>query len=558
MELTHNSLMTKLNYDESGNVIAVRCKEKQTISSKAMNQLTQFPDEYQRLTITDEAGVRLKEVFGQDEIPENGFKVNYNSGIVFFNQAQIGELLTFEYLGKGMDLISTNRVFHKYQSGNECIVETLDEITDNFIQSATDIVDRGNESIQHIIETETLMKENEAQRVEAENGRVQAEINRESSEVERQNQENNRIQAEIDREATFDLKMSEWELEHQTQIETFDRRFGDEVDGWKREFDEAAQGCFNQQSTKVDQAITTWGDEFDQKVNEWESLVPTLGIIDDSSTTPHSTWSSEKVQREILGAGVVDNQPDTIARRDELGNLHVENVLLGVDGMIGFGRREEYGIVDQLYTTGLKGYVPILTSDDVSASADAEKIVKRDPTGKIEVSGIEVSNGGVIEGSGEQLIHKPSSSGTGYQLWTSKDLKHVESGNWTPKPMVENGAEIPVATYSAKYSVVGNTVFASGWFTWDQLPSNVNGRLIVRGFPFTNNGNATVGSIGFRTGANLPTDAYHIFCEMPSIGTTGVPELRFYCAKGATGVNYNCSNLASSGEIHFAITYFTN
>ena len=129
-------------------------------------------------------------------------------------------------------------------------------------------------------------------------------------------------------------------------------------------------------------------------------------------------------------------------------------------------------------------------------------------------------------------------------------------GTWTPKPMVENGSYIPVLNSSAKYCAIGNQVFVSGWFTWESLPSNVNGRLILRGLPLANSGNATVGNIGFRTGANLPSDSYHLFCEMPSNGTTGVPEVRFYCAKAnGTGGNYNCTNLSTSGEIHFAITY---
>ena len=141
MELIHNSLMTKLNYDAEGQVVAVRCKETQTISQKAMNQLTQFPDEYHRVTVTNEAGERLIEVFGQNEIPVNGFKVHYHSGIVLFNSAQIGKSLTFEYLGKGMDLISTNRVFHKYATENECIVETMDEIVDNLLEVSKDAID---------------------------------------------------------------------------------------------------------------------------------------------------------------------------------------------------------------------------------------------------------------------------------------------------------------------------------------------------------------------------------------------------------------------------------
>lgn len=242
MEMYHSSLMTKLNYDEKGNVITTRIEEKQTVSQRAMNQLTQFPDEYHRVAITNEAGTRLKEVFGREDIPEDGFKVNYESGIVFFNQAQIGQLLTFSYLGKGMDLISTNRIFHKYKSNNECIVETLDEITDNFIERVDGIVERCENAVNGVEETNERIQISEQERIERFDKQMEV------------------IQQEIlDKDSLFQSQMGQ-------QAQIFDDKIKEVEDKILSD-----NNLFNQHLDVLDE-------RFDEQLNEWQQEVDGLSV----------------------------------------------------------------------------------------------------------------------------------------------------------------------------------------------------------------------------------------------------------------------------------------
>ena len=238
MEMYHSSLMTKLNYDEKGNVITTRIEEKQTVSQRAMNQLTQFPDEYHRVAITNEAGTRLKEVFGREDIPEDGFKINYESGIVFFHQAQIGQLLTFSYLGKGMDLISTNRIFHKYKSNNECIVETLDEITDHFIERVDGVVERCENAVNEVEETNERIQISEQERIDRFNEQMEI-IQQEILDKDSQFQSQMGQQAQI-----FDDKIKEVEDKilsdnnlFNQHLEVLDERFDEQLNEWQQEVD---------------------------------------------------------------------------------------------------------------------------------------------------------------------------------------------------------------------------------------------------------------------------------------------------------------------------------
>lgn len=555
MDTHQSSLLTKLNYDEQGNVITVRCREKQTVSQKAMNQLTQFPDEYHRLTITNEAGTRLKEVFGQDEIPENGFKVNYENGMVFFHQNQIGDLLTFEYLGKGMDLISTNRLFHKYPSEDGDIIKTLDEFVDDFIDQVDDIVERGEVVVGSLEELNNDLNRQEAIRQEQFNeafaildDKLLAEDNA-FTRLHAEHEASHQVQQTQQAEA-FEHQLTTHEEEHRSQITT-------------------------QQQT------------FDEKVEEWDGLVLKLGTIDDDNASTLTTWSSEKIQNEFTQADTkltteidrvnqnidaklkqqltditsTEATANTLVKRDSSGRVKAKSVVVDQSN-------ELVGKTDGLYAK--KGSVEskVILASDVSEESGLSTIAKRDSSGALRSIRFNAyaSDGSIRGQYSADAKYRPTwvkqgSTSTSDReiILTSSDIPYYETGTWTPKPMVENGSYIPVLNSSAKYCAIGNQVFVSGWFTWESLPSNVNGRLILRGLPLANSGNATVGNIGFRTGANLPSDGYHLFCEMPSNGTTGVPEVRFYYAKtNGTGGNYNCTNLSTSGEIHFAITYVIN
>lgn len=482
MEMYHDSLLTKLNYDEDGNVIAVRCEETQTISQKAMNQLVQFPDEYHRVTVINTEGQQLKEVFGKEPIPVNGFRVNYSSGIVFFNQAQVGEKLTFRYLGKGMDLISTNRLFHKYQTGDECIVESLDEIVDGFIENVDDVVTRGSEAIDRILETDRLTQEREEIRIQSENERVeaeairqqQAELHRQEEQV-RQDNEADRIQAEAEREATYHQKLEEWQTGYDRQMVEFERdftfelsqlepKFETKTEQWHEAFNESAQQQFNQLEV-----------EFNEQLVEWGNMIPELGATNDNVVSETKTWSSAKINQELekqtAQTTQVKGEVDKLSQKVEQTQTKLQTVEQTLDHSIQGVQGE---ITDIQAALNQK-----VGQSETSTEAVGGTIVKRNEAGGINVSSVLVN---------------------GVAPLMPSDLPS-ESGSWTPRISIKTNTYIGNATIDSSYGTycrVGRLLFLTGAvnFTTREV-----GEIIITGMPFTPIKEATSGSIAKYTKA---------------------------------------------------------
>lgn len=538
LNIYQDSLLTKLHLNEDGNPISVALTETYVIRERGIIQLSEFPDAFQRLQITIN-NQPLVETQGSGTLLENQFKVNYANGIVYFHPSQIGKTVCCHYYGRGVDLISTNRIFHN--NNDEDVPEIL-----------CDIVKRGKETVDELTTLNTFLNEQEEAR--------QTVFNRAITEIDEKllAEDNAFTQLHQQQVESHQNLLDEHEANHQAQI--------------------------NRHETEHEQQLQTQQQTFDEKVEEWDEVVLKLGTIDDDNASTLTTWSSEKIQNEFTQADTkltteinkvnknidaklkqqltditsTEATANTLVKRDSSGRVKAKSVVVDQSN-------ELVGKTDGLYAK--KGSVEskVILASDVSEESGLSTIAKRDSSGALRSIRFNAyaSDGSIRGQYSADAKYRPTwvkqgSTNTSDReiILTSSDIPYYEVGTWTPKPMVENGSYIPVLNSSAKYCAIGNQVFVSGWFTWESLPSNVNGRLILRGLPLPNNGNATVGNIGFRTGANLPSDSYHLFCEMPSNGTTGVPEVRFYCAKAnGTGGSYNCTNLSTSGEIHFAITY---
>ena len=581
MELYHDSLLTKFHYDEQGNPVAVDCQETQVVTNKAMVQLTEFPDLYHRVTVTQEDGSRLAEAMSSHHLKPNQFFVNYNNGIVYVHTDLIAKPLTFAYRGRGVELLSTNRIFHKYNQDSECIVETLSEIVDNFIEEVDEVIERGEEAVRQLIETNETVKQqeeerqvNEAERervFEEQMSRIEQEIFDKDSEFQTQlgrqqetfeetledwnlsftDLENTLNANEQDRQNLFDQKLQEVEqkiLDNESEYNTQLAKF-------EEDFNERLQDYDSRASEQRDE----FRQEFDEKLVEWEGIIPSIGIIDDTSISPTKTWSSEKINDEISIVGTSSNIPNTVVRRDDFGSASFEQVSLGENGFISHGVVEEFGI-NGLYTGGVKGLTQIVTNDDVDTySPTAEKIVKRGRGGEIHTTKTQIhgENGVICGGYSANTSKKPifyaGESSTPQILLTNNDIKNVETGKWTPRPYVEHtGDELIGGESVGHYAIMGNMVLLTCRVRWEALPNAENtGRLIVE-TPFINVGNATVVNVGLRNGTTLPEDCYDIVSEIPS----QTNQLRFYAVRsGANVKNYAVNNLLSSGEIHLAVTY---
>lgn len=589
MELYHDSLLTKFHYDENGNPVAVDCRETQVVTNKAMVQLAEFPDSYHRVTVTKEDGSRLAETLNPQALENHQFYVNYNNGIVYVHTDLIGKALTFAYRGRGVELLSTNRIFHKYNQDSECIVETLSEIVDNFIEEVDEVIERGEEAERQLIETNERINEQEEIRKENEENRNQVF----TEQMERIEQEifdkDSKFQTQLaEQQETFEEAMNDWNGEFDgfiqentvelneaiSNIYETNSRLNQNEQNRQDVFNHKLQEVedkilsneaeFNTQKDKFDESFAEKLEEFDgrfeqktdeqqlsfeEKLREWEQIVSSLGVINDNAVSPYSTWSSDKISK----LGEASSLPNTIVKRSMSGDIYADKIFLGNDGgFLGYGTLNEWDI-DGLYTQVGKSFVQVLTDENASVNASQMKVAKRDMNGGLMATKFSVQD---LDGAekGEFSVdryNKPIFSRDGIEkqiLLTNHDVKNVERGTWTPRPKVENGAEI-VSDAVGHYFVIGTMAVITGRFSWTSLPADTNGRLIIP-LPFICRGNATTGNIGIRNGLGIPSDAYDVICEVPS----STNELRFYCVKsGKTGANYHVSNLATSGEIHFSV-----
>lgn len=116
-------VITKRNTDKEGNTVAIKIYETRRITTDGLIALKQIPDELHRVNIDG-----YTEVYADNILEENEFRVDYSQGIVYFNSARLGEFVDIEYYGIGYELIHVNRIFTDSENG---VVETLEELIED-------------------------------------------------------------------------------------------------------------------------------------------------------------------------------------------------------------------------------------------------------------------------------------------------------------------------------------------------------------------------------------------------------------------------------------------
>ena len=237
MEKYQDTLLTKFNYDEYGNPISVLQKETQVITKKSAAQLMQFPDEFHRVLVRDMEGNYLTESHQAGQLREREYFVNYTNGVVYFHQSQVAQSLTFEYYGRGVEMISTSRLFHKYDVDGREFTDCLTDIVDGLIDASVEIV----------VEEKKRQK-NEQERIE------------------RFDQQMNVIQQEIlDKDSAFQSQLQEQQGEFEELLEEVE----DKILG--------SDNLFNQQLDKLD-------GQFHEKMEDWQAHVDGLAEQVDHGT----------------------------------------------------------------------------------------------------------------------------------------------------------------------------------------------------------------------------------------------------------------------------------
>lgn len=124
-----DSLFLKYNVDSQGNPVSIEIvNEKSQVSPLNFTvHLMQIPDEAHRINITKDDGSQMFEVFDVETLGNDNYKVDYAHGIVYFSPDNAGKVMTCNYHGRGVEMISAGRVL--VGSGT---VDNLGEMLDDF------------------------------------------------------------------------------------------------------------------------------------------------------------------------------------------------------------------------------------------------------------------------------------------------------------------------------------------------------------------------------------------------------------------------------------------
>lgn len=165
MNTIHDSLFAHWNTDESGNPISVQMTEQQKVSPVHLCiQLSQIPDEYHRLVVKNTGtGAILNESFDVDSLNSFSYKVDYNDGIVWFNEHNAGKTFEITYHGRGYKQIHAKRVV--LENGNLLNIDTLHDLVE-LNAEAINSINNISQNFETIIDSITTLSNETVAKIE--------------------------------------------------------------------------------------------------------------------------------------------------------------------------------------------------------------------------------------------------------------------------------------------------------------------------------------------------------------------------------------------------------
>ena len=148
------------NRDENGNPMSwhIPLETQQISPTHGVIQLVQVPDQHQRVKIVTEENIQLTEVFNIKDITLDSFYVDYGVGIVRFHESQRGKMVSVNYYGRGVILISDSRIFHR---DGENITDTWDNILARS-QDALDLIEAAGGLVEAMEQIDEKITQGEA------------------------------------------------------------------------------------------------------------------------------------------------------------------------------------------------------------------------------------------------------------------------------------------------------------------------------------------------------------------------------------------------------------
>ena len=133
------------NINEQGEKISVEMQPEPIVVSNNAGTLIQIPDKFYRVQINeyiDPLDITTKvndydyiEIINDEIIPENGYRVDYQMGLIFFHPSKEGQTITItKYYGRGIVRTPVTRIYSQVdEQGN--VVETLGDILNSQVRN---------------------------------------------------------------------------------------------------------------------------------------------------------------------------------------------------------------------------------------------------------------------------------------------------------------------------------------------------------------------------------------------------------------------------------------
>lgn len=121
----NGSIYINYNRNDTGGIDVQQISNEWTVVQEiGCSMLSQIPYQKQRVLLKNEANVNLREVFDNDAIGVNDFKVSYTHGLIWFHPSQVGKSFKATFGGCGVQYISGSRVISGLDSNGRPIVQS--------------------------------------------------------------------------------------------------------------------------------------------------------------------------------------------------------------------------------------------------------------------------------------------------------------------------------------------------------------------------------------------------------------------------------------------------
>jgi len=519
--LDEESILFKLNTDRDGNPTSTITTEQQQVDTlKNLIQLVQLPDHLQNIEVTDSKGQRMIQVRNTDAVlKDNEIRVSFNQGLIFFSPNRKGETFTIKYYARGIELISTNRLFSPEQPGIP-FGDVIQQVHQS-LDTLKGVIDDARDELNIIEETHggLIPAYNHLKEATAEGERVNATVKATNETAKQTNTtlignistgrqvsqdlaSKSNVGGQIiknlqDSTATANQTNSTLNATIQTgngvhTTLTNDIKTAREVDT-KLVADTNEAKAVNKKLESNTDEIVRWKDYSNDTINvnyprldiEVQSLNAKVKVLEDDSieSTPYNNQMVDAIFPNLhLNVDKLDKKVNDTKQAVDMNVIEVNKLKQSVDTLNKHNHNSTYLGINATAQNSLK-----LGGASASVAPTPNTIVKRDAQGRINVA-VASANVSFLDETGE--IESENISDAIKEIWgkTKQGVetrqrtneKLSECGNWTPTSC-DNSA-ISILNSKGNYTRIQNQINLVGEITFS-IEEEID-TFEIEGLPF--------------------------------------------------------------------------